>query len=87
MTSIDQSAQLLEDQAIAGDAPFGKNRKTLFYIGLVLVSLSLIFGLTTYLILTGLTPIQPRHSVVVTVLLINSILHWLHDLVDCSAFL
>ena len=66
--------QLPGEQAIAGDAPFGKNRKTLFYIGLVLVSLSLIFGLTTYLILTGLTPIQPRHSVVVTVLLINSIL-------------
>ncbi|MCF6197803.1 MAG: PAS domain-containing sensor histidine kinase [Hyphomicrobiaceae bacterium] len=74
MTTIDQPTQLLGEQAKAGDAPFGKNRKTLFYIGLVLVSLSLVFGLTTYLILTGLTPIQPRHSVVVTVLLINSIL-------------
>lgn len=46
----------------------------MFYAGLVLVVASLIFGLTTYLILTGLTPIQPRHGVVVTVLTINSLL-------------
>ena len=74
MTSIGHSNQQSEELAVDDAAPFGRNRKTLFYIGLVLVSLSLIFGLTTYLILTGLTPIQPRHSVVVTVLLINSIL-------------
>ncbi len=46
----------------------------LFYIGLVLVALSLVSGLATYLILTGLTPIRPTHSVVVTVLLINAVM-------------
>ncbi len=75
MTIVDHaSSPMREENGIFADAPFGKNRKRLFYIGLVLVSLSLIFGFTTYLILTGLTPIQPRHSVVVTVLLINSFL-------------
>ena len=74
MTIVDHASDMHEDLGLSADAPLGKNRKRLFYIGLVLVSLSLIFGLTTYLILTGLTPIQPRHSVVVTVLLINSFL-------------
>ncbi len=48
--------------------------KPFFVLGLVLVALSMSAGLATYLILTGLTPIVPTHSVVVTVLLINSIL-------------
>ncbi len=48
--------------------------KPLFLFGLVLVALSLISGLATYLILTGLTPIRPTHSVVVTVLLINGVM-------------
>lgn len=74
MTIVDHATNMHEEHEFSADAPFSKNRKRLFYIGLVLVSLSLIFGLTTYLILTGLTPIQPRHSVVVTVLLINSLL-------------
>ena len=42
-----------------------------FYVGLVVVVLSLISGLATFLIITGLTPIVPRNSVVVWVLLIN----------------
>jgi two-component system, NtrC family, nitrogen regulation sensor histidine kinase NtrY len=42
-----------------------------FYIGLVVVVLSLISGLATFLIITGLTPIVPRNTVVVWVLLIN----------------
>ncbi len=51
----------------AGGKPF-------FVLGLVLVALSIFAGLATYLILTGLTPIIPKHSVVVTVLLINAVL-------------
>ncbi|MEO0809183.1 MAG: hypothetical protein AAFW82_00810, partial [Pseudomonadota bacterium] len=42
-----------------------------FRIGLVVVTLSVISGLATYFILTGLTPIVPRNSVVLTVLFIN----------------
>ena len=42
-----------------------------FSIGLVVVTLSLISGLATYFILTGLTPIVPHSSVVLTVLLTN----------------
>ena len=74
MTSVDDTNRLYKEPGHSADGPFSKNRKLLFYVGLVLVSLSLVFGITTYLILTGLTPIQPRHSVVVTVLLINSFL-------------
>jgi two-component system nitrogen regulation sensor histidine kinase NtrY len=42
-----------------------------FWIGLVTVVLSVISGLATYLILTGLTPITPRDDVVLGALLAN----------------
>jgi two-component system nitrogen regulation sensor histidine kinase NtrY len=45
-----------------------------FTIGLITMVLSLCSGLATYLILTGLTPIVPNHTVVVGVLLINLLL-------------
>jgi two-component system nitrogen regulation sensor histidine kinase NtrY len=45
-----------------------------FWVGLVVVSLSLVSGLATYLILTGLTPIVPRNEVVLGVLFINVLL-------------
>jgi two-component system nitrogen regulation sensor histidine kinase NtrY len=45
-----------------------------FWLGLVVVSLSVISGLATYLILTGLTPIVPRNDVVLTALVINVLL-------------
>ncbi len=45
-----------------------------FWTGLVVVVLSLISGLSTYLILTGLTPIAPSNEVVLVVLLINIVL-------------
>lgn len=48
-----------------------RGSRVTFYIGLVIVILALLSGLTTYLILTGLTPIAPTHDVVVRVLLIN----------------
>jgi two-component system, NtrC family, nitrogen regulation sensor histidine kinase NtrY len=45
-----------------------------FWVGLVVVVLSLISALSTYLILTGLTPIAPRNEVVLSVLGLNIIL-------------
>ena len=45
-----------------------------FWIGLSVVVLSMISGFATYFILTGLTPIAPRNSVVVNVLFINVVL-------------
>ena len=43
-------------------------------LGPVVVTLAVLSGLATYLILTGLTPIVPRDSVVVVVLVINALL-------------
>jgi two-component system nitrogen regulation sensor histidine kinase NtrY len=45
-----------------------------FWIGLVVVSLSVVWALATFLILTNLTPIAPRESVVYVVLLVNLLL-------------
>ena len=53
----------------------GKARRRLpFTLGLITMVLSLISGLATYVVLTGLTPIVPTHLVVVCVLLINLVL-------------
>jgi len=46
----------------------------MFQAGLLIVILSVVSGILTYLILTGLTPITPTHEVVVTVWLINGVL-------------
>jgi two-component system nitrogen regulation sensor histidine kinase NtrY len=45
-----------------------------FWTGLVVVVLSLVSALATYLILTGLTPIAPRDEIVLAALLINVVL-------------
>ena len=45
-----------------------------FWIGSVVVGLSLVSGLATYLILTGLTPIVPRNEIVLGVLFVNLLL-------------
>jgi two-component system, NtrC family, nitrogen regulation sensor histidine kinase NtrY len=45
-----------------------------FWTGLIVVSLSVVSGLATYLILTGLTPIVPRNEVVLAALFINVLL-------------
>ena len=42
-----------------------------FWVGLITVILSIVSGLATYLILTGLTPITPRDDVVLGALLVN----------------
>ncbi|MEL6375071.1 MAG: HAMP domain-containing protein, partial [Pseudomonadota bacterium] len=55
------------------DALPGAGRRA-FWFGLIVVLLSLFSGLATYLILTGLTPIQPRNDVVVLVLFFNIVL-------------
>jgi two-component system, NtrC family, nitrogen regulation sensor histidine kinase NtrY len=43
-------------------------------VGLAVVCLALLSGFSTYLILTGLTPIMPTHGIVVSMLLINGLL-------------
>lgn len=45
-----------------------------FYVGLVVMLLSLVSALATYLILTGLTSIVPRNEVVLGVLFVNVVL-------------
>ena len=55
-------------------APLPGTGSRAFWTGLVIVCLSLISGLATYLILTGLTPIVPRNEVVLGVLFINLLL-------------
>ncbi len=55
----------------ASGLPRAETQDLAFWIGLVIAVLSLISGLTTFLILTGLTPVVPRHNVVVYVLLLN----------------
>jgi two-component system nitrogen regulation sensor histidine kinase NtrY len=54
--------------------PVRPRRRLTFTLGLITVVLSLCSGLATYLILTGLTPVVPTHTVVVGVLLINLLL-------------
>jgi two-component system nitrogen regulation sensor histidine kinase NtrY len=53
---------------------FNTSGKPFFYLGAALVCLSILSGIATYVILTGLTPIVPTHTVVVSVLLVNGVL-------------
>ena len=64
----------LDDALDDAKLPFADTNNRSFYIGLITVSLASFSALATYLILTGLTPVVPRNSVVVTVLFINVIL-------------
>ena len=45
-----------------------------FRVGLVVVSLSVVSALATYLILSNLTPVRPSNEVVLSVLLVNAAL-------------
>ena len=72
MAAADQESIVPSVQAPGLPTPHARNRA--FWIGLVVMVLSLVSGLSTYLILTGLTPIVPRNEVVRWVLLINIIL-------------
>ena len=51
-----------------------RSGRRMFQVGLLIVSASVLSGLLTYLILTGLTPITPTHEIVITVWLINGVL-------------
>ncbi len=62
-TGFDQAASSLLDPS-----------DRLFWTGLVVVVLSLVSALATFLILTGLTPITPRNEVVLTALFVNVLL-------------
>ncbi len=64
------------ERAVLDDAdlPLPETTAIGFWIGLSITVLSLVSGLSTFLILTGLTPIVPRNTVVFWVLLINAIL-------------
>ena len=64
----------LDDALDDAKLPFADTNSRSFYIGLITVTLASISALATYLILTGLTPIVPRNSVVLTVLFINVVL-------------
>ncbi|MGE0697626.1 MAG: HAMP domain-containing protein, partial [Hyphomicrobiaceae bacterium] len=64
----DGGAESGTDGQMPGSSPAG------FWLGLVVVVLSLVSGLATYLILTGLTPIAPRNDVVLVVLAFNIVL-------------
>jgi two-component system nitrogen regulation sensor histidine kinase NtrY len=57
-----------------GRLPLPDANPLAFWVGLVVVLLSVVSGLATYLILTGLTPVIPRNDVVITVLFINTVL-------------
>ncbi len=60
---------------LAAFKPKGKLRKQLaFWIGFIIMILSLCSGLATYFILTGLTPLTPNASVNLTVLIVNLVL-------------
>ena len=53
---------------------FRSRNKVAFWVGLVIVVLSLISGFGTYFILTGLTPLNPNPTVTTIVMLLNVIL-------------
>ena len=62
------------DPVLEGGPPLPGTSARAFWSGLIIVSLSVVSGLATYLILTGLTPIVPRNDVVLTALILNVLL-------------
>ena len=64
----------MSDRFPAQQPPVRDARGRAFWIGLVVMLLSLVSGLATYLILTNLTPIVPRSDVVLVVLAVNVVL-------------
>ncbi len=69
--AMDKLRGLFEGPAGTGKAPSLDASERAFWIGLITVVLSLVSGLATYLILTGLTPITPRDEVVLGALFVN----------------
>jgi two-component system nitrogen regulation sensor histidine kinase NtrY len=62
------------EEGFAEDATIAGTGSWAFWIGLVFVLLSVVWGIATYFILTNLTPIAPSDEVVVFVLFINVLL-------------
>ena len=62
------------DPVLESGPPLPGTSDRAFWSGLIVVSLAVISGLATYLILTGLTPIVPRNDIVLTALVINAVL-------------
>jgi two-component system, NtrC family, nitrogen regulation sensor histidine kinase NtrY len=62
------------DPLIEGGPPLPGTSDRAFWSGLIIVILSVVSALATYLILTGLTPIVPRNDVVLSALIINVLL-------------
>ena len=58
----------------ANSPPLPGTSPRAFWIGLIVVSLSVVSALATFLILTNLTPIAPREEVVYVVLFVNLLL-------------
>ena len=72
--ALSSDSHQLAGQSEQSRPPLNPANRLTFFIGLVIVLLSLAAGFATYAILTGLTPIIPTHGVVVTMLLINVVL-------------
>ncbi len=72
MAAADQEPNVPSVQVSGLPTPHARNRA--FWIGLVVMVLSLISGLATYLILTNLTPIVPTGEVVLIVVLVNAVM-------------
>jgi len=72
MAAADQITDLKSVQASGLPTPHSGNRA--FWIGLVVMVLSVISGLATYLILTNLTPITPTGEVVLVVVFVNAVM-------------
>ena len=71
MAVADEGPDIERVQASGLPTPGARNRA--FWIGLVVMVVSLISGLATYLILTNLTPIVPTGEVVLAVVAINAL--------------
>ncbi|HEX6611775.1 MAG TPA: PAS domain-containing sensor histidine kinase, partial [Hyphomicrobiaceae bacterium] len=74
MTPDDRHDDKSFDENLAEDATIAGTGYWAFWIGLVFVLLSVVWGVATYFILTNLTPIAPSDEVVVFVLFINVLL-------------
>ena len=72
MAAADHQTKTTRLQASGLPTPHSGSRA--FWIGLVVMVLSLISGLATYLILTNLTPIVPTGEVVLIVVLVNVVM-------------
>src|ERR1700722_6733033 len=68
MTTLQDAAPL---DAMATPAPGG--RRMMSVIGPIVVCLSLLSPLATFLVLVGFTPIDPNHYVVISLLGVNAI--------------